>query len=151
MKVILKDFIPDLGGMGDIVDVANGYGRNYLLPRGLAVRASTDNIARLEHERAAIDREKVRGLENAQTLAAKLNGYRCTFEKAVAENGKLYGSVTQMEVEAMLHAAGFPEISRRQLGLGGPIKEPGEVEVSIKVHSDVTATITVEVLALEGE
>ena len=147
MKVILKDYMPNLGDMGEVVEVANGYGRNFLLPRGLAVRASTKNIAQLDHERGAIDRQKSRMQEEATGLAERLKSFVCTIEKAVGESGKLYGSVTAMDLEDRLHEAGFTEIMRRQIALGSPIKELGEHTISIKVHPEVAASFQLSVIA----
>jgi len=147
MKIILKEYVPNVGGMGDIVEVAHGYGRNYLIPRGLAVRANTDNVARLEHERGQIERQKARHLELAESLASRLSSFSCTIEKAVGEGGKLYGSVTSIDLEDHLHEAGFTDVHRRQIELGQPIKELGEFDVKIKVHPDVQSQIKVQVVA----
>jgi len=149
MRVILKDFVPSLGDMGDVVDVADGYGRNFLLPRGLAVRASTDNMARLEHERGAIERKKEKMRGNAQELSDRLKAFECTIEKAVGESGKLYGSVTAIDLEDRLHEAGFTEIIRRQIELGSPIKELGEFTINVKIHSAVAASFKLNVVARE--
>ena len=122
MKVILKDYVPNVGAMGDVVEVADGYGRNYLVPRGLAVRADAENLSKMEHEKAAIELRRSRMHEDAVVLAEKLNGFECVIEKAVGENGKLYGSVTSMDLEDRLHEAGFTSWIAAKSFLDSPSK-----------------------------
>ena len=147
MKVILKDYVPNVGAMGDVVEVADGYGRNYLVPRGLAVRANTENLSRMEHERAAIELQRSRMHGEAVSLAERLNGFTCVIEKAVGDNGKLYGSVTTMDLEDRLHEAGFSGVDRRQIVLGQPVKELGDMSITVKVHPDVSAAFSLSVVA----
>jgi large subunit ribosomal protein L9 len=147
MKVILKDYVPNVGGMGDVVEVADGYGRNYLVPRGLAVRANTENLSKMEHEKAAIELRRSRMHEDAVVLAEKLNGFECVIEKAVGENGKLYGSVTSMDLEDRLHEAGFTSVDRRQIVLGQPVKELCDMQITVKVHPEVSAEFKLSVVA----
>lgn len=147
MKVIMREYLPNVGKMGEVVDVADGYGRNYLLPRGFAVLATTDNVARLNHEKRLIDKRKAKLQLAARTLAERLVAFSCQITKAVGEGGRLYGSVTAMEIEDQLHEGGFREIQRRQIILEHPIKELGEFSVPIKVHPEVTVSIKVAVIA----
>ncbi len=149
MKVILKDYVPNVGAMGDVVDVADGYGRNFLLPQGLAVRASTENVAQLEHEKKAIESRKAQMESDATALAGRLASFSCVIAKSVGESGKLYGSVTSMDLEDRLHEAGFTTVTRRQIDLAQPIKELGEFEVAVKVHPEVSAQFKVSVIARE--
>ena len=150
MKVILKDFVPNVGGMGDVVEVADGYARNYLVPRGLAVRANTENLSKMEHEKASIESKRTKLHADAVALAERLGGFECVIEKAVGDNGKLYGSVTTMDLEDRLHEAGFGTLDRRQIVLGQPIKELGETEILVRVHPEVSASFTLRVTAREA-
>lgn len=147
MKVILTEYVPQVGKTGDIINVADGYGRNYLIPNGLALSASTDNVRRLEHDKRIVQKKLANEKAAAGGLAASLKAFACTIEKSVGDNNRLYGSVTNMDIEDKLHAAGFGHISRRQIELDKPIKELGDYEVSIRIHPEVTATIKVSVVA----
>ncbi|NUN15121.1 MAG: 50S ribosomal protein L9 [Myxococcales bacterium] len=147
MKVIMKEYLPNVGKMGEVVDVADGYGRNYLLPRGFAVLATTDNVARLNHEKRQIEKKRAKLQSEAKTLAERLARFSCQISKAVGEGGRLYGSVTAMEIEDQLHERNFMEISRRQIMMEHPIKELGEFSIPIKIHPEVTVSIKVEVVA----
>ncbi len=145
MKVILREDIAKLGRMGDIVEVADGYGRNYLLPRKLAVLATEKSVRALEHERRAIE-SKVKKLEKAaRAQAAALDGLVLTFVRAAGEEGKLFGSVTAMDIEEALAAKGH-QVERRRIELAHPIKELGTHDVPIRLLRDVTATVKVEVV-----
>ncbi len=147
MKVILREHVDDVGKMGDIVQVADGFYRNFLLPRGLAVPATGRNLAELRHQLEAIRKRAEREAAKARGLAEQLDGFRCTIARAVGETGRLYGSVTSHDIEDCLHEAGFRYISRKQIELEHPIKELGEFEVTVRVHPEVRATVTVEVVA----
>ncbi len=145
MKVILREDIAKLGRMGDVVEVADGYGRNYLLPRKLAVLATEKSVRALEHERRAIE-SKVRKLErSARAQAEALDGLVLSFTRAAGEEGKLFGSVTAMDIEEALAGKGH-EVERRRIELEHPIKELGTHEVRIRLLRDVTATIRVDVV-----
>ena len=146
MKVILKNHVDNLGRMGDVVDVSNGYGRNYLLPQGLAVPATTRNVARLDHEPGAVTAKAAKEAEAARDLGTRLGHVTLAVTKSVGDTGRLYGSVTSMEIEDLLHDAGFTDVERRQIQLDQPLKEVGEFEVPIRVHPDVTVPIKVRVL-----
>jgi large subunit ribosomal protein L9 len=151
MKVILKDYVEHVGKMGEVVNVSDGYGRNFLLPKGLAVRASTENVARLEHELAQVLRQQASRLGEAESLAKRVNAFTCTIEKAVGEGGKLYGSVTSMDIMDKLHGAGLTAVERRQVQLEKPIKELGEYTVSVRIHPEVSASIQVTVSGREED
>ena len=146
MQVILREDVTHLGEVGDVVTVKPGYGRNYLLPRGLAVQANNRQLNRLAHEKQNIEAKvaKARGL--AMGFASKLNRVVLTIEKAAGENGKLFGSVTSMEIQALLSGLGH-EVDRRKLQLEGNIKDLGHYKIPVKLHRDVTAEITVNVKA----
>ena len=144
MKVILREDIAKLGRMGDLVDVAEGYGRNYLLPRKLAVPATETNVRALDHERRVIE-TKARKLEQgAKAQAQALEGVALSFSRVAGEEGKLFGSVTAMDIEEALAAQGH-QVERRRIEIDHPIKQVGTHEVKIRILRDVAATITVEV------
>jgi large subunit ribosomal protein L9 len=145
MKVILKDDVKSLGKMGDIVNVASGYARNFLIPKGLAVPADTKNVRAMEHEKRVIQ-EKARKLRQAaQTLAEKISKLNITIKAKAGEEEKLFGSVTTMDIEEALKAEGI-EIDRKKIHLDEPIKRLGAYTVSIKLAQDITATLNVQVV-----
>ncbi len=145
MKVILKEDIPKLGRMGQTVQVARGYGRNYLIPQGKAIQASSKNMKALEHERMLIQRKADLARKEAEGLAGKISGLTLTLTRKVVEEDKLYGSVSVSDISQALEEAGV-EIERKLIKLDEPIKSLGEFKVSIKVYHDVTAELTVQVV-----
>lgn len=145
MQVILREDVPHLGEVGDVVKVKPGYARNYLLPRGMAVMANARQLKRLEHERRVIEARVAKARAGAEGEAAKLSRVELTISKAAGENDKLFGSVTAMEIEALLRERGF-EVDRRKILLDENIKSLGDFEVDIKLHRDVRATIVVRVV-----
>ena len=146
MKVILKENIETLGHIGDIVKVAPGYARNYLLPKGLAIEATEKNAKALDHVVRQMAYKKNKALESARGLAAKLEALAIELLHQAGEEGKLFGSVTNMEIAAFLKDKGF-EIDRKTIALAEPIKQLGEYSVPVKVHPEVTATLKVNVKA----
>ncbi|MGW8207970.1 MAG: 50S ribosomal protein L9 [Syntrophobacteria bacterium] len=145
MKVILKEDIPKLGRMGQTVQVARGYGRNYLIPQGKAIQATSKNMKALEHERMLIQRKADLARKEAEGLAGKIRGLTLTLTRKVVEEDKLYGSVSVSDISQALEEAGV-EIERKLIKLDEPIKSLGEFKVSIKVYHDVTAELTVQVV-----
>jgi large subunit ribosomal protein L9 len=145
MKVILKEEIPKLGRMGQTVQVARGYGRNYLIPQGKAIQATSKNMKALEHERMLIQRKADLARKEAEGLAGKIRGLTLTLTRKVVEEDKLYGSVSVSDISQALEEAGV-EIERKLIKLDEPIKSLGEFKVSIKVYHDVTAEFTVQVV-----
>jgi large subunit ribosomal protein L9 len=145
MKVILKEDIPKLGRMGQTVQVARGYGRNYLIPQGKAIQATSKNMKALEHERMLIQRKADLARKEAEGLAGKIRGLTLTLTRKVVEEDKLYGSVSVSDISQALEKAGV-EIERKLIKLDEPIKSLGEFKVSIKVYHDVTAELTVQVV-----
>ncbi len=141
MEIILLEDIPSLGKIGDLVKVSDGYGRNYLIPNKLAIKATPKNRKRLEHEkRFAHDKtEKVK--RDAEKLANRIEEFSCTITKPVGESGKLFGSVTSKEIEQQLNENGF-QIDRKKIELEEPIKNLGVYTIPIRVHSEVTANLT---------
>ncbi len=148
MKVILKEDIPKLGKMGETVQVAPGYGRNYLIPQGKAVLASTRNLKALEHERRLIQRKAELVREDAEGLAEKISGLTLTLTRKVVDEDKLYGSVSVSDISQALEEAGM-EIERKLIKLDEPIKRLGEFQVPVKVHADVIVELTVQVVKEE--
>ena len=146
MQVILKENIETLGHIGDIVKVAPGYARNYLLPKGLAVEATEKNAKALDHVKRQMAYRKDKALESARNLAAKLTATPVELLHKAGEEGKLFGSVTTMEIAVFLKGKGF-DIDRKTIQLAEPIKHVGEFEVAIKVHPEVSSTIKVTVSA----
>jgi large subunit ribosomal protein L9 len=146
MKLILKENIETLGHIGDIVKVAPGYARNYLLPKGLAVEATEKNAKALEHLKRQMAYKKNKALESSQALAAKLGALAIELLHKVGEEGKLFGSVTNMEIAAYLKEKGF-DIDRKTIVLAEPIKHIGEFTIPVKIHPEVTATLKVTVSA----
>ena len=149
VEVILREDVPTLGGIGDIVRVRPGYARNYLYPRGLAVEANRKNVAELEHQKRVIGAKAERDRKAAQGAAAKLEGLSVTVRARAGEEGRLFGSVTNLDVERLLAAKGFA-VERRRILLEEPIKQLGTFPVVIQMSRDVRATIQLVVEA-EGE
>ena len=144
MKVILTKEVLGLGDPGEIVTVKNGYGRNYLIPRGLAIEATKKNMALVEAERKRIQRQQVREAEKRRQEAAALEGLSVTIVKRAGETGKLYGSVTNQDIARALAELGH-DIDRRRIIMEGPIKTLGTQVVQIKLHPQVVVDLTVVV------
>ena len=148
MKLILKEDVDQLGRMGELVDVADGYARNFLLPRKKAAVATTKNVKELEHEKRVIaDRMKKENM-GAEELAKNDGELAISIPAQVGEEGKLFGSVTSKDIAEAMAAQGF-EIDKRKILLEKPIKELGTFQVPVKVHHDVTAQVKVEVVKAE--
>jgi len=148
MRVILLKDHRHLGRRGDEVDVKPGYGRNYLLPRGLALLSSDANRKHFEAMRAKIEAQHIQEREEAQAVADKLSGLRLEIPKKAGETGTLFGSVTASEIADELDKKGI-EVDRRRIDLEGGIKTIGDHEVRILLHSEVTVEIMVTVLPEE--
>jgi large subunit ribosomal protein L9 len=144
MKVILAENIQTLGRIGDVVKVAPGYARNYLVPKGLAMAATDKNVRDLDHKKRimAQKREKVR--LQMLSLAEKLNRVTISLRRKVAEEDKLYGSVTVVDIARLLEEQGFT-VDRKDIKLAQPIKQLGEFTVPIRVDADVSAEIKITV------
>ena len=147
MKIVLRDDVENLGHKGDVVDVADGYARNYLVPRGLAMKATKGVVAQAEAMRRNRAVKEARDVESAQSQAAQLEGARIEIPARAGEGGKLFGSVTATDVADAIQAQRGIEVDRRRVGLDEPVKELSEVEVVVKLHSDVAATVTIVVVA----
>lgn len=148
MKVILKENIETLGHIGDIVKVAPGYARNYLIPKGYAIEATTRNAKALEHAKRQMEYKKNKVRELARNLAGKIEATPLTLVHQAGEGDKLFGSVTNMELAETLKKNGL-EVDRKQIMLADPIKHLGEYDVPVKLHPEVTATLKVIVVKAE--
>ncbi len=146
MKVILQKDLKSLGKAGDIVDVAEGYGRNYLLPRGLAVEATDGNLRQTKIEQQAQKQKKTRALEEAQATAKRIDGQKLQISAKVGDAGKLFGSITSQEIVDRLKKQYKVEIDKRRLDLPEPIKSLGKHPIAIRIHPKVRAEIVVEVV-----
>jgi large subunit ribosomal protein L9 len=144
MKVILKADVKDLGRIGEVITVKDGFARNYLMPKGFAVDASTKNVKEFEHEKRQILEIAKKIRAGAEGLAEKIVATGITIKAKVGEEDKLFGSVTAMDIADALKAEGI-EIDKKKINLEEPIKRVGEYKVPVKLHSDVTADITVHV------
>jgi large subunit ribosomal protein L9 len=145
MEVILKEDVANLGHRGDVVKVADGYGRNFLLPRKLALQATLANKAVIEQMKAAAARRSASEKALAEELVTKLEPVVLVFTRKSGENGHLFGSVTSSDIAADLATRGF-EIDRRKIQLNEPLKALGNYDVAIKLHREVTAKLKVKVL-----
>lgn len=147
MKIVLREDVDTLGRKGDLVDVADGYARNFLVPRGLAIRATKGAAKQAEAMRRNREAREVRDRESAQEIAARLDGVRIEVKARAGEGGKLFGSVTNADVADAVKAATEVELDRRTIELAEPIKELGPAELPVRLHPDVVATLSVEVVA----
>ena len=144
MEVILKKSVEGLGVPGDVLKVADGYARNYLLPMQLAVHATERNRRYLEHQKRVIEQQESKDKERAREIASQVAGVTCTLKRRAGENDRLFGSVTSMDVAEALRAEGF-ELERRFLELAEPIRELGVFMVPVKLHTDVVVELRVVV------
>jgi len=149
MEVILREHVENLGRRGEIVKVADGYARNYLLPRKLALLATAGNKKQIEREREKFDAKEADEKRVADSLAQHLTNVEVVIARKVGETDALYGSVTTVDIADALAAKGI-EVERRKLQLHDPIKQIGEFNVPIKLHREVTAHVKVKVVA-EGK
>src|SRR5690349_2007063 len=140
MEVILREHVDNLGRRGEIVKVADGYARNYLLPRKLALLVTEGNKRQIERERAKFDAKEAEERKVAEAMAARLSAVELVIPRRVGETDALYGSVTTADIAEALAAKGF-EVDRRRLQLADPIKKVSDVDVPIKLHREVTASV----------
>lgn len=145
MKVILKQDVKGLGREGDTVKVADGYARNYLIPRGLAIEASERNLRILQAEKVAMERKADRELALARRLAQELASGGITIRRKSGEGGRLFGSVTARDIADAIREVLGVEIDRRKIELPDPIKAVGSYTIPIRLHAQVTARVVVDV------
>jgi large subunit ribosomal protein L9 len=144
MEVILKEDVSNLGHRGDVVKVADGYGRNYLLPKKLALEATAANKAVIDQMKASAIRRSAKEKGEAEQLLAQLNDVALLFERRVGENDHLFGSVTSSDIAQQLEQKGF-NIDRRKVQLDEPLKSVGEFLIPVRLHREVTAHVKVTV------
>src|SRR5437870_4176638 len=149
MEVILRDHVENVGKRGDVVKVANGYARNYLLPRKLALAATPGNVKQIARERVKFDAAEAEEKGAAEAIAARMAGVEVTILRRVGETEVLYGSVTTADIADALAARGF-ETDKRKIGLREPIKKLGSYTVPLRLHREVVVDIPVKVAA-EGK
>lgn len=146
MEIILMDKVTNLGNLGDVVKVKDGYARNYLIPQGMAKRANKANIAAFAERKAELEKLAAEKLAAAQARAEKLAGYTVQISQKAGVDGRLFGSVTNIDISEALTAQGFP-VARGEVRLPeGPFKTVGDFPITLALHSDVTVDITVSVL-----
>jgi large subunit ribosomal protein L9 len=147
MKLILTQEVSGLGAPGDVVDVAAGYGRNYLLPRGFAMlwtRGAEKQVDLIKRARAA---REIRTVEDARAVAGQLEKLTVRLTRRAGSNGRLFGSVGPADIAAAVRAAGGPEVDRRKIAVPDPIKSAGSHRVQVRLHPEVSAAVTIEIVA----
>jgi len=147
MKLILTQEVSGLGGPGDVVEVASGYGRNYLIPRGFAMRWTRGAEKQIDLIKRARSVREIRSLDDAQRLSGELSGLEVRLQTRAGESGRLFGSVTAADIVTAVRSAGGPELDRRRIEVRAPIKTIGSHQVTVRLHPEVTATLDVEVVA----
>jgi large subunit ribosomal protein L9 len=150
MKVILIENVPSLGKSGDTVQVAEGYGRNFLIPKKMALQATPANLRRLEQQREVFLQKGAKEKQSAFDLAARIDELSCTLAHPAGENEKLFGSVTSMDLQRFLQEKGI-SLDRRKILLPQPIKTLGSYSVPLKLHPEITAQLKVNVVAASPE
>jgi large subunit ribosomal protein L9 len=145
MKVVLKEDIKNVGKIGQIVDVADGYARNYLVPRGFAVEANIKNLKSLEHEKKIIQEKAKRIKNSAQTLSDKISTMTLVIKAKAGDEGKLFGTVTSMDIAELLKNEGI-EMDKKKIFLDEPIKRLGSYSVNIKIHQEISTNLNIQVV-----
>jgi len=146
MKLILREDVENLGKGGELVDVKPGYGRNFLLPRGLAVVANPKNVRELDHQKTVAQAKAAKLKASAEAIAKRLADTAITLKRKVGEQDKLYGSVTAIDLAEALAARGL-QLDRRSIDLTEPIKSLGDFEVPVKLHAEVVGKVKVKIVA----
>ena len=147
MKLLLKEDVDGLGFCGDEVEVKDGYGRNFLIPKGKALLATPNNLKAFNHQKRVVQGRLTKVIAAAQSVADEIAKVTCSIKKKVGETGKMFGSVTAQEVSDLLKAQGV-DVDRRKIQITDPIKKVGEYKIPVKLHPEVTAEIK---LVVEGE
>ncbi|WKX71523.1 50S ribosomal protein L9 [Streptomyces sp. XD-27] len=147
MKIILTHEVSGLGTAGDVVDVKDGYARNYLVPRGFAIRWTKGGEKDVEQIRRGRKIREIATIEQASEVKAQLEGVKVRLSTRAGEAGRLFGSVTQADIAAAIKAAGGPDVDKRRIEVAAPIKSLGAHQVSVRLHADVVAKLGIEVVA----
>jgi len=145
MKVILIKEVKKLGKVGDIVEISDGYARNFLFPRGLAKEASEGNVKELKKRKSAEEKKKNKEIKEAKALADKINSFTIKLKTKGGEKGRLFGSITSKDISDALKAQYGIEIDKKKINLSSPIKQTGEVIVEVKIYPEITANLKVDV------
>jgi large subunit ribosomal protein L9 len=146
MEVILKEDIVNLGKIGEVVRVRDGYARNYLLPRGLVLEANKKNLKTFEHHKKLVGDQKQKIVRQAQSVGDQLNGVSLVIPMKVGEEGRLFGSVTNIHIEKALKAKGL-NVDRRKIQLAEPIKSAGDYDVPVRLSAELTVPLKVSVVS----
>ena len=146
MKLILTQEVSGLGAPGDVVEVAGGYGRNYLVPRGLAMRWSRGAEKQIELIKRARATREIRSVDDAKAAAQRLAGLRVRMQTRAGSGGRLFGSISTSDIASAVKDAGGPELDRRKIEISNPIKTVGAHQVAVRLHPEVSATLEVEVV-----
>jgi large subunit ribosomal protein L9 len=146
MKLILTQEVTGLGAPGDVVEVAGGYGRNYLVPRGLAMRWTRGAEKQVELIKRARSARDIRGLDDAKEAAGRLSALKVKLTTRAGASGRLFGSVGTGDIASAVRAAGGPELDKRRIEIPNPIKTIGAHQVRVRLHPDVTATVDIEIV-----
>jgi large subunit ribosomal protein L9 len=147
MKLILTQEVSGLGAPGDVVDVAAGYGRNYLIPRGFAIHWTRGAEKQVDLIKRARSVREIRTLEDAQAAAGQLQKLKVRIKVRAGENGRLFGSVGPADIAAAVKSAGGPELDRRRIEVPDPIKTTGSHNVKVRLHPEVSAAVAIEIQA----
>ena len=146
MKLILTESVTGLGNPGDVVEVKDGYGRNYLLPRGLAIGWTKGGEKQVTQIKRARKSREIRNLDHAREVKAEIEALAVKVPAKAGESGKLFGSITNADVMTAIKAAGGPLVEKRNVRIAAPIKKTGKHKVSVDLHPDVVANVTIEVV-----
>jgi len=148
VKLILTHEVNGLGSPGDVVEVKDGYGRNYLLPRGFAIKWTRGGQKQIDSIRRARAARDIRNLDEAKQVAGQLGALKVRLEQRSGDNGRLFGSVTAADVAEAIKAAGGPEVDKRRIQIRNPIKSVGEYTVEVRLHPEVNASVAIEVVGV---
>lgn len=143
MKLILKESVANLGTVGDVVTVKDGYGRNFLVPRGFAIKADSKNIKMVEHNKRALEVKRRREMDKSTELAVALNAIELKFTRKSSDMDHLFGSVTAADIEKAIHSKGFEQISRKQIVVDQPIKNIGEYQIAVRLSGGIKGSVKV--------
>lgn len=148
MKLILTHEVNGLGSPGDVVEVKDGYGRNYLLPRGFAIKWTRGAQKQIDSIRRARAAREIRTLDEAKQIASQLGSLKVRLNQRAGDNGRLFGSVTSTDVAEAIKAAGGPEVDKRRIQIRNPIKSVGDYTVEIRLHPEVNVSLPIEVVGI---
>jgi large subunit ribosomal protein L9 len=146
VKLILTQEVSGLGAPGDVVEVKDGYGRNYLVPRGYAIRWTRGGEKQIHSIRKARSVREIRDVDTAEQVKSRLEGTAVDLKARSGQSGRLFGAVTPADIAAAIAAAGGPEVDKRKIEVGNPIKTVGSHQVAIRLHADVSATVQLNVV-----